>query len=552
MIVGRVFNYLTSNPGAIGYDPQPLDVIYADLLSRGVNITNNSFSSDLSEYTSESRLHDQLVRSANGVNGGPPMTIYIAAGNDDGVFPAPLVTSPGTAKNVITVGGSENANFSTYNPTTLPNYSSGEYADNGYHFWSRSRYGPTDNEGRIKPDIVAPSTAIEGPRTRNSGSCALGLVGTVIDPTAPGGDQGEQHLWTRGTSFGTPLAAGAGALLYTWFKNLTGLPPKPALLKAMQITLARDLSGPEPGRPGRPPDARQGWGKADLERAFANDGRYVWENESATTLVTLVTQPPVRFPGPSAGGYRIKNATQPVRITLVWTDAPGNPGTGPRLVNNLDMVVRMQGAAAGKYAIGNDFNFSTGRSNIHTSGGTFDVLNNVEQVVFTTGDIGGDQFEIEVYPTALNGDGINSWGAVANQQNFAFFIENAVTVPPGATRFNTLTACRAIDTRDTNGPYGGPALGTGQSRSFLLRGRCGIPTSAKAVAGNLAAILPPADGYLTAYPTGALPPVSTLSYRAGLVRANNLVLTLDAAGSASVFSNVGPTNFLLDVTGYFE
>lgn len=341
-------------------------------------------------------------------------------------------------------------------------------------------------------------------------------------------------------------------MLYTWLKNVTGTPPKPSLLKAMQITLARDLSGPEPGRPGRPPDSRQGWGKADLERAFANDGRYIWDNESATTLMTLITQPPVRFPGPSAGGYRIKDATQPVRITLVWTDAPGNPGTGPRLVNNLDMIVRMQGAAAGKYAIGNDFNLSTGRSNIRISGGTFDFLNNVEQVVFTTGDIGGDQFEIEVYPTALNGDGINSWSAVANQQNFAFFVENATSIPVAGMSFHTLTPCRVIDTRGETGPWGGPRLVNDQSRVFLLRGRCGIPATAKAVAVNITVVTPNSAGHITAYPTDSpLPIASTINYSAGAVRANNAVLRMDGAGNVSIY-NIGEPHFVLDVTGYFE
>src|SRR5204863_8049945 len=51
-------------------------------------------------------------------------------------------------------------------------------------------------------------------------------------------------------------------------------------------------------------------------------------------------------------------------------------------------------------------------------------------------------------------------------------------------RFHTLVPCRLLDTRDAAGPYGGPLLGAGASRSFDLTGRCGIPADAAAVSLN--------------------------------------------------------------------
>jgi hypothetical protein len=88
-----------------------------------------------------------------------------------------------------------------------------------------------------------------------------------------------------------------------------------------------------------------------------------------------------------------------------------------------------------------------------------------------------------------------------------------------------------------------------------VSGVCAIPPTAKAVAVNLTVVLPTAAGYLTVYPAGTpLPLASTLNFRAGIVRANNAVLPLSAGGQITVFCGMGSgsTDFLLDVTGWFE
>jgi hypothetical protein len=82
-----------------------------------------------------------------------------------------------------------------------------------------------------------------------------------------------------------------------------------------------------------------------------------------------------------------------------------------------------------------------------------------------------------------------------------------------------------------------------------------VPPTAKAVAANLIAVGPTTEGYLTAFPAGALlPNASTLNFRAGIVRANNAILGLGTSGRVSIFCGMpsGSTNFVLDVSGYFE
>jgi hypothetical protein len=564
IIVGRVFNLLSSTgtsgcaepppPGsALCFDPQERHIIYGDLFNRGVRIVSNSWNrSQEPAYTAEAQIQDRIVRSADGTDSGPPtpMVIYFSAGNAE--FPAqnqPLVSSPATAKNVITVGGTENFNPIPYDDPLQ--YTGGEDASNGNELWSVSQRGPTA-DGRIKPDLVTPASAIESPRSRTTSSCRVGAVGEGIDDDIDDGQVspiGQQHYWSRGTSFAAPLAAGAGALLYTWFKNNTGTDPKPSLLKAMQITLAKDLSP----FTGHPPDSGQGWGKADLTRAFDPQGGYVWNNEGVDTLLTSSGQP-VEFPA-GGGQYQIKDTIKPVKVTLVWTDDDGTPGADNALVNNLDLTIDFQGTGgAGKFALGNDFNTDTGLSNIRTSpGGPTDTRNNVEQVVFTFPGVGADRFKVKVIGTSITADGVNVWTGTTPQQNFAFFIENALLVPLGATRFHTLIPCRVVDTRGPPGPYGGPALVSGQARIFAIRGPCGIPSTAKAVSVNLTAVQPSGDGYLTAYRSDiALPAVSSMNYRANGVRANNAVVTLDGAGQMSIFASFGGPHLLLDVNGYFE
>jgi hypothetical protein len=120
--------------------------------------------------------------------------------------------------------------------------------------------------------------------------------------------------------------------------------------------------------------------------------------------------------------------------------------------------------------------------------------------------------------------------------------------------FFSLPPCRVLDTRNAAGPYGGPALGAGQSRTFTFAGRCAIPASATAVALNVTVTQPSALGHLALYPVGVATAVSSLNYRAGQARANNAVVALSAAGQLVVRSGQtsGTAHVIVDVTGYFE
>jgi hypothetical protein len=121
--------------------------------------------------------------------------------------------------------------------------------------------------------------------------------------------------------------------------------------------------------------------------------------------------------------------------------------------------------------------------------------------------------------------------------------------------YYTLTPCRVADTRDADGPYGGPALSAGATRSFVMSGRCAIPAEADAVAINVSVTQPTAPGFLTLYPLGVTPPLaSTINYGAGQTRANNAIVQLGSGKSLAVTcgQSSGATHVILDVVGYFR
>lgn len=82
-----------------------------------------------------------------------------------------------------------------------------------------------------------------------------------------------------------------------------------------------------------------------------------------------------------------------------------------------------------------------------------------------------------------------------------------------------------------------------------------MPSTARAVALNVTATLSTASGFFVVYPGGtAKPATSTLNYRAGQTRANNVVVGLGPAGDVLVHCNqsTGTAHVVIDVDGYFE
>jgi hypothetical protein len=130
----------------------------------------------------------------------------------------------------------------------------------------------------------------------------------------------------------------------------------------------------------------------------------------------------------------------------------------------------------------------------------------------------------------------------------------ACGVPPPPLSFYTVIPCRLADTRNPNGPLGGPAFQPGAIRPFTLTGICGIPATAKALSLNVTVTQPSAAGFLTLYPGGQpTPSTSSINFSSGQTRANNAVLPLeDGTGILQIYSAGGSVHVILDVNGYFQ
>jgi len=122
----------------------------------------------------------------------------------------------------------------------------------------------------------------------------------------------------------------------------------------------------------------------------------------------------------------------------------------------------------------------------------------------------------------------------------------------GALNFFPVTPCRIADTRNANGPFGGPEMGASTARTFPIpASACGIPASAEAYSLNVTVVPDGPLPYLTTWPTGSpQPTVSTLNSFDGSVVANAAIVPAGAGGGINVFVT-NQTHVVLDINGYF-
>jgi hypothetical protein len=108
------------------------------------------------------------------------------------------------------------------------------------------------------------------------------------------------------------------------------------------------------------------------------------------------------------------------------------------------------------------------------------------------------------------------------------------------------------DTRNANGPFGGPEMGAGATRSFAIpASACNIPSNAAAYSLNVTVVPGGPLSYLSAWPTGSPQPlVSTLNSFDGSVVANAAIVPAGTNGAIDVYVS-NPTHVILDINGYF-
>lgn len=257
--------------------------------------------------------------------------------------------NPENAKNCLAVGASQDTP------------SQGTFCSGGT--------GPTSDQRR-KPEIFAPGCNTNS--SANSTGCGTRAL--------------------TGTSMACPAVTGTGMLVRQYFTDgfYPGGTPSPtdsfvptgALIKATLLNSAVDMTGIA----GFPSNG-EGWGRvlADNALFFPGDTR------------KLVVQDVRNAAGLTTGAVadiavNVVSSTEPLKITLVWTEPPAAAGVANATINNLDLEVI---AADGNTYLGNVF---TG--GVSSVGGVADPRNNAEMVLLNAPAAGS--YTVRIKGTAIN------------------------------------------------------------------------------------------------------------------------------------------------------
>jgi len=443
--------------------PDDLRNMYQQAYNAGARIHSNSWGAAVAgAYTVDSANTDSFVWANR------DMVITFSAGNEgadanaNGVVDADSTGAPGTSKNVITVGASEGARADNYPCDTGLTYTSSDTYQTGQTCGSMggtqanflgtagsrwgftaeplksdvtagnpqqmapfSSRGPTD-DGRIKPDVVAPGTWIL------SGYSSLYQegYGSTVNPQNGvyqwdgwGMPYNSNYKYMGGTSMSNPIAAGGATVVKDFYQKAHNIDASAALVKATMINSAVDLL--DENNDGLNdndypiPNIHEGWGLVNLDGAtdstlqFVDEGAGLATGGSQTFVVT-----------PSGG---------PLKVTLVWSDYPSTETAGTNLVNDLDLTV-----SGGSTYRGNVF--SGGWSQ---TGGSADRVNNVENVY------------IQLPGTGAYTVTVNAYNVPNGPQKFALVVDGG-TIGTGSPTTGTLQG--TVTDATTSSPISGATV----------------------------------------------------------------------------------------------
>jgi hypothetical protein len=325
--------------------------------SQGARVHTNSWGNDATT------TYDSLARGIDA---------FMYANEDDLVLFAvtnqAVLKNPENCKNALAVGASQD----------FPSQD----------FFCSGGVGPT-TDGRRKPEVFAPGCGINAAQ-----------VGTSCST-----------LQLTGTSMATPAVAGIATLTRQYFTQgyypsgaanpSDAITPSGALIKAVIVNSATDMLSYGVSVP----NSNEGWGRvlADASLYLAGGSR------------RLIVRDVRNSAGLSTGGVvetpvLLNSSSEPLRVTLAWTEPPAAAGAVLATVNNLDLEVIAPDNTVYK---GNVF-----AGGFSIPGGVADPINNLEQVSVNLPNPG-------VWTVRVKGTAINQ-----GLQGFALALNADAAVPP--------------------------------------------------------------------------------------------------------------------------
>ncbi len=318
--------------------PDNIGDLFQQAHTAGARIHSDSWGSEAAgDYTADSENADRFVWNHR------DMAVTFSAGNsgvdldDDGVVDAGSLNSPATAKNVISVGASENDRQShwecdpglgytscaaqggqnqifTYGESWPDRYPVNPLRDdpsagNADQMAAFSSRGPT-TDGRIKPDVVAPGTwTLSGysDRFQQQYDASPNPQNGLYQYDGWGFPIDASYKYMGGTSMAAPLVAGGAAVVRDFYQKTLGHPASAALVKATLINSAVDLLDENNDgvfdNANPIPNIHEGWGRVDL--ANATDGSHQFDDETSPLSTGIERDLHVSHhqPGPAVQGH---------------------------------------------------------------------------------------------------------------------------------------------------------------------------------------------------------------------------------------------------------
>lgn len=493
-----ILNALAQEAGS-----QPTADLTELMVQHGANVMNNSWSlGNVAGYAPSAALLDRLARDPDANAAGLEKLTLVFSGGNDGPQPN-TISEPHEAKNIIVVGSSENAlmmrgagiivnvsDSSSRGPAEDGRYLPNLVAPGTFVVSTRSSADADSNTAGLQQPGVPFTDPLSGDLhsqyDRRSGTSfaaphVSGLCALLIE------------WWRKHRNGETPSAALLKALLINGAEDMAGerwhrivgwagqspgisrkddlgfAPVAVTYVNSPPLTQVNQLADLTPH------ESQWFYDAADDTLYVGSNlgpGSFVWVHDmqdapnipnndqgwGRVSLPNIVQQTPDSDRGPkifsdqrhafTANGqeYLIRVAAVdpalPLRITLVWTDAPGAPGANPALVNDLDLEVTE--TSSGNVYKGNVF-----ENGFSVTGDDFDNLNNIECVYVR---IPTGIYEVRVVAAVLRANALPPYDLNNPWQDFALVIDNAevpasapVSVVPVIDRSGSMVASGYVD-----------------------------------------------------------------------------------------------------------